>query len=305
MQIYLPIAQVSLNVFALLGLGGAVGFLSGMFGIGGGFLVTPLLMFLGVAPEIASATGANQVVGTSVAGALTQWRARNIDLKMAAYLVGSGLAGALLGVLAVAALRARGLVELFITLTYVVVLGALGSVMVVEGFNAVRRARAKQPVAQRRAGQHSWILRLPFKRRFPESKLYVSVIPALGIGLVAGLLSAIMGVGGGFLMVPAMIYLLRMPTRTVIGTSMLQIAVVTALTTLMHATFNQTVDALLALLLLTGGVVGAEFGGRTGQRMGAEQLRLLLGLIVLLVGLRLAFDLIVTPKDGFSLRQAM
>ena len=305
MQIYLPIAQVSLNIFVLLGLGGAVGFLSGMFGIGGGFLVTPLLIFLGVAPEVAAATGANQVVGTSVTGALTQWRARNIDVKMASFLVVSGVVGALLGVLAVSALRARGLVELFITLTYVIVLGTLGSVMVAEGLNAVRKARAKQPLPQRRAGQHSWILRLPFKQRFPESKIYVSIIPALGIGLVVGLLSAIMGVGGGFLMVPAMIYLLRMPTRIVIGTSMLQIAFVTAVTTLMHAMLNQTVDALLALLLMTGGVIGAEFGARTGQRLGAEQLRLLLGLIVLFVGLRLGLDLLIAPKDVFSLRQAI
>jgi uncharacterized membrane protein YfcA len=273
-----------------------------MFGIGGGFLVTPLLIFLGISPEIAAATGANQVVGTSVSGALTQWRAKNIDMKMGIYLIVSGLVGALVGVLVVSALRSKGLVGLFITLSYVIVLGALGSIMVIEGIGAVRKARAKQPLPQRRAGQHSWMLRLPFKQRFPASKIYVSIIPPLAIGLLVGLLSAIMGVGGGFLMVPAMIYMLRMPTRIVIGTSVFQIAFVTALATMLHATLNQTVDVVLALILLSGGVIGAEFGARTGQKLGAEQLRLLLGLIVLGVSLRLAFDLLIPPREVFSLR---
>jgi uncharacterized protein len=302
MQIYLPIAQVSLNIFLLLGLGGTVGFLSGVFGIGGGFLITPLLMFLGVSPEIAAATGANQVVGTSVTGAVAQWQRQSVDRKMGGYLIGGGLIGAIAGVWAVSALRSKGLVDLFITLTYVVVLGALGLVMVLEGWQATRRQLAKQPLPQPRARQHTWIQKLPFKQRFPASKIYASVIPPVVIGIVVGLLSAIMGVGGGFLMIPAMIYLLRMPTRMVIGTSMFQIACVTAATTIMHAYLNHTVDAVLALVLLSGGVIGAEFGARTGQKLAAEQLRLLLGVLVLLVALRLAFDLLIAPNDTYSLR---
>lgn len=302
MQIYLPIAQVSLSILLLLGLGCTVGVLSGVFGIGGGFLITPLLMFLGVSPEIAAATGANQVVGTSVTGALAQWQRKSIDMKMGSYLISGGLIGALAGVWVVSALRSKGLVDLFITLTYVIVLGALGLVMVVEGWQATRRTLAKQPLPQRRAHQHTWIQKLPLKQRFPASKIYASVIPPVWIGIVVGLLSAIMGVGGGFLMIPAMIYLLRMPTRIVIGTSMFQIACVTAAATIMHAYLNQTVDAVLALVLLSGGVIGAEFGARVGQKIGAEQLRLLLGLLVLLVALRLAVDLLVAPQDAYSLR---
>ncbi len=302
MQIYLPIAQVSLNIFLLLGLGCTVGFLSGVFGIGGGFLITPLLMFMGVSPEIAAATGANQVVGTSVTGAVAQWQRRSVDSKMGSYLIAGGLLGAIAGVWAVSALRSKGLVDLFITLTYVVVLGALGLVMLLEGWQATRRKLAQQPLPQRRAHQHTWIQKLPLKQRFPASKIYTSVIPPVLIGVVVGLLSAIMGVGGGFLMIPAMIYLLRMPTRIVIGTSMFQIACVTAAATIMHATLNHTVDAVLALVLLSGGVIGAEFGGRASQKLAAEQLRLLLGVLVLLVALRLAFDLLIAPQDAYSLR---
>ena len=302
MQIYLPIAQVSLSILLLLGLGCTVGFLSGVFGIGGGFLITPLLMFLGVSPEIAAATGANQVVGTSVTGALAQWQSKSIDMKMGSYLIAGGLIGALVGVWVVSALRSKGLVDLFITLTYVIVLGTLGFVMVLEGWRALRRTRDKQPLPQRRAHQHTWIQKLPFKQRFPASKIFASVIPPVAIGVVVGLLSAIMGVGGGFLMIPAMIYLLRMPTRIVIGTSMVQIACVTAATTIMHAYLNHTVNAVLALVLLCGGVIGAEFGTRVGQKIGAEQLRLLLGLLVLLVALRLAVDLLIAPQDIYSLR---
>lgn len=303
MQIYLPIAQISLHIFVLLGLGCAVGFLSGIFGIGGGFLITPLLIFLGVSPEVAAASGANQVVGTSVTGAVNQWQRDNIDFKMGSHLTIGGLAGAVLGVGAVAVLRSKGLVDIFITLTYVVVLGALGIVMVIEGWQAVRASRNRQLPPARRAGQHNWIQKLPFKQRFPKSKIYASVLPPLGIGLVVGLLSAVMGVGGGFLMIPAMIYLLRMPTRIVIGTSMFQIAFITAAATIMHAAYNQTVDVVLALVLLTGGVVGAEFGAQTSQRLGAEQLRLLLGLLVLFVSLRLAVDLILPPRDPYTLRR--
>ena len=300
MQVYLPIAQVSLNVVVLLALGGAVGVLSGIFGIGGGFIVTPMLIFLGVPPEIAAATGANQTVGTSVAGALAQWRRDNVDVKLGLVLIAGGVFGALFGVQLVSWLRALGQIELFISLTYVLVLGVIGLLMLIEGLHALSRSRAGVPPPSRRPGRHGFLLRLPLRQRFPRSKLYMSIIPPLGLGALVGLLSAVMGVGGGFLLVPAMIYLLRIQTRIVVGTSVFQVACITALTTILHATLNQTVDGLLALLLLLGGVVGAEIGVRAGARLKAEQLRVGLALLVLAIAIRMAIDLTLAPSDVFN-----
>jgi uncharacterized membrane protein YfcA len=301
LQVYLPIAEVSVNLLVMLGLGTAVGFISGMFGVGGGFLLTPLLMFSGVAAPIAVATGANQIVATSVSGALAQWRRGNIDPRMANVLIAGGVAGALIGVILLRLLRQVGQAGLLISLTYVVFLGSIGLLMLIESVRVIQRARAGRPVPARRASAHNWIHGLPFKMRFPKSRLYISTIPPLAIGALVGLLAAFLGAGGGFIMVPAMIYLLRMPTNVVIGTAIFQIIFVAAVVTLLHATFNQTLDVVLALILAAGGVVGGQFGVRAGHKLKGEQLRLLLALLVLGVAFRLLLDLVLKPTDVYSM----
>ncbi len=304
MQIYLPIAEMSVNVFLILGMGGVVGLLSGLFGVGGGFLMTPLLFFIGVPPAVAVGTEANQIVASSVSGVLAHWRRGNVDFRMGIVLTVGGFIGSGIGVLLFSVLRELGQIELVISLCYVIFLGVIGGLMFYESMNAILRQR-KAPAGRatstaRGPGRHTWIHGLPFKMRFRKSKLYISALLPLGIGFVVGILSAIMGVGGGFVMVPAMIYLLGMPTQIVIGTSLFQIIFVTANTTFLQATVNQTVDVVLALLLLIGGVVGAQIGARMGAKLRGEQLRILLAIIVLGVCLKLAFDLVVTPTEPFS-----
>jgi uncharacterized membrane protein YfcA len=301
LQVYLPITEISVNLAVMLGLGAAVGFLSGMFGVGGGFLLTPFLMFSGIAAPIAVATGANQIVATSVSGALAQWRRGNIDFRMGNLLIAGGLVGALIGVFLLKVLREAGQAGLIISLLYVGLLGVIGLLMLGESLRAMRRARAGKPVAGRRPGQHNWIHGLPLKMRFPRSRLYISAIPPLVIGWVVGLLTSLLGVGGGFIMVPAMIYLLRMPTNIVIGTSMFQIIFVTAIVTVLHATLNHSLDVVLALILAAGGVIGGQFGVRAGQKLRGEQLRALLGLMVLAVALRLLLDLVLRPSELYSI----
>jgi uncharacterized membrane protein YfcA len=305
MVVYLPIAEVSVNAFLLLGLGGAVGVLSGMFGVGGGFLMTPLLFFIGIPPAVAVATEANQIVASSFSGVLAHLRRKTVDLRMGTVLLIGGLLGAALGVALFNFLKAQGQVDLLVRLCYVVFLGVIGGLMFVESLGAIRRARkaATDDGAPARRGprrSRGWVAALPFKMRFRTSGLYISVIPPLLVGLSVGVLAAIMGVGGGFIMVPAMIYLLGMPTKVVVGTSLFQIIFVTAFTTLLHATTNYTVDMLLALLLLIGGVIGAQVGTRIGTKMKAEQLRILLALMVLAVCGKLAFDLLVRPAELYS-----
>jgi uncharacterized membrane protein YfcA len=300
LQVYLPITEISVNLAVMLGLGAAVGFLSGMFGVGGGFLLTPFLMFSGIAAPIAVATGANQIVATSVSGALAQWRRGNIDFRMGNLLIAGGLVGALIGVFLLKVLREAGQAGLIISLLYVGLLGVIGLLMLGESLRAMRRARAGKPVAGRRPGQHNWIHGLPLKMRFPRSRLYISAIPPLVIGWVVGLLTSLLGVGGGFIMVPAMIYLLRVPTNIVIGTSMFQIIFVTAIVTVLHATLNHSLDVVLALILAAGGVIGGQFGVRAGQKLRGEQLRALLGLMVLAVALRLLLDLLLKPAELYS-----
>lgn len=303
MQIYLPIAEVSVNAFLLLGLGGMVGILSGMFGVGGGFLMTPLLFFIGIPPAVAVATEANQIVASSFSGVLAHFRRRTVDLKMGTVLLVGGLAGAAVGVVIFNYLKSLGQVDLLVTLCYVIFLGVIGSLMFVESLNALRKSRkGGTPPAKRR--QRGWIHALPFKMRFRTSGLYISVIPPVLVGLFVGVLSAIMGVGGGFIMVPAMIYLLGMPTKVVVGTSLFQIIFVTAFTTMLHATTNYTVDVVLAVLLLVGGVIGAQIGTVIGARMPAEQLRVLLAALVLMVCGKLALDLLLQPTELFSLGAA-
>ena len=299
MQIYLPIAEVSVNAFLLLGLGGIVGILSGMFGVGGGFLMTPLLFFIGIPPAVAVATEANQIVASSFSGVLAHLRRKTVDLKMGVVLLIGGLVGAALGVLLFNYLKSLGQVDLLVKLCYVVFLGIIGGLMFIESLNAIRRSKKNAAPVKRK--NHNWIHGLPFKMRFRVSGLYISVIPPLLVGLFVGVLAAIMGVGGGFIMVPAMIYLLGMPTKVVVGTSLFQIIFVTAFTTLLHATTNYTVDMALAVLLLVGGVIGAQIGTRIGVRLKAEQLRILLALMVLVVCGKLALDLLLMPSELYSL----
>ncbi len=305
MSFYLPIAEMSASIFIFLGMGAAVGFLSGMFGVGGGFLMTPLLIFSGVPAAVAVGTEAAQIVASSVSGAIAQYRRNNVDIKMGIVLLTGGIFGSAIGVQVVKILRQIGQFELFVSLTYVTFLGIIGSLMLIESLNTIRKTQAGQKISARRPGQHSWIHGLPFKMRFHRSKLYISAIPPLMIGAFVGFLGAIMGVGGGFVMVPAMIYLLRVPTNVVVGTSLFQIVFVTAATTIMHATQNFTVDIVLAMLLMIGGVVGAQFGAVAGEKLKGEQLRALLAGLVLLVCLRIAYGLISVPSDLFSISGVM
>ncbi len=300
MQIYLPIAEVSVNAFLLLGLGGMVGILSGMFGVGGGFLMTPLLFFIGIPPAVAVATEANQIVASSFSGVLAHFRRKTVDLKMGTVLLTGGLIGAALGVVVFNYLKSLGQVDLLVTLCYVVFLGVVGSLMFIESLNALRKSKkgGSAPAPRRQRG---WVHAMPFKMRFRTSGLYISIIPPMLVGLCVGVLSAIMGVGGGFIMVPAMIYLLGMPTKVVVGTSLFQIIFVTGFTTMLHATTNYTVDIVLAVLLLVGGVVGAQIGTVIGARMPAEQLRVLLAALVLVVCGKLALDLLIEPSELYSL----
>jgi len=298
--IYLPIAQISVDLLLIVAIGAAVGFLSGLFGVGGGFLITPLLIFLGIPTTVAVATGANQVVASSVSGALAQWRRGNVDFKLGIVMLVGGFLGSTIGVFVVAWLKKKGQVDLFISLTYVMMLGIIGSLMLVESLNAIRKSRGGATSAPKRKG-HSWLDGLPFKQRFQRSKLYVSAIPPVAIGVFVGFLSAIMGVGGGFVIVPALIYLMRVPTSVVIGTSLFQTIFVAGYTTVMQAWQNQSVDAVLAILLVIGGVVGAQFGVRVGQNLKGEQLRALLAALVLAVAIRLAFGLILKPSELYSL----
>jgi uncharacterized protein len=302
MQIYLPIAEVSINAFLLLGLGGVVGFLSGMFGVGGGFLITPLLLFIGVPPGVAVATGANQVVASSISGVLVQVKRKAVDFRMGLVLLIGGFAGSWIGVQVFALMTALGQVDLFVQLSYVLFLGLIGGMMFVESAGALLRARRQGAAAPiRRSHVHTWVHGLPLKMKFRASGLYVSVLPPAAIGALVGFLSAIMGVGGGFILVPAMIYLLGMPTKVVVGTSLFQIIFVTGFTTIMHAINSQTVDMMLAFLLIIGGVIGAQVGARMSQRLKAEQLRILLAILVLTVCFKIALDLLITPAELFSI----
>ncbi len=299
--IYLPIAEMSVNAFVLLAMGAAVGFLSGMFGVGGGFLITPLLIFYNIPPAIAVATGANQVIASSFSGMLSHMKRGTLDFKLGTVLLVGGIVGSTAGAYVFALLRSVGQLDLFISLLYVALLGTVGGMMLVESANAIRAARgAGLAPPLKRSGQHNWIHRLPLKMRFRTSKLFVSVIPVLGLGAAIGFLASIMGVGGGFIMVPALIYLLKVPTNVVVGTSLFHIVCTAAYTTIVHATANHSVDVVLALLLMIGGVAGAQYGAKIGSKLRGEQLRALLALLVLAVGARLAVDLVVTPADVYS-----
>ena len=300
MQVYLPIAEVSVDAFLLLGLGAFVGFLGGLFGVGGGFLMTPALILIGIPPAVAVASGANQIVASSISGAISQWRKGNVDGRMGAVLLVAGMAGTGLGVFVFSLLQRAGQIDIVIQLSYVLLLGTVGVMMTFEAARTLLRRRRTQG-APARLHQHFWVHRWPLRMRFRRSKLYISAIPPAAIGFVVGVLTAIMGIGGGFIMVPAMIYLFGMPTLTVVGTSQFQIVFVTAATTLLLAATTHTVDVVLAILLIIGGVIGAQIGTRAGQLMRGEYLRGLLALMVLAMALRLAYDLFVTPTDLLSI----
>lgn len=301
MHLYLPIAEVSLDVLVLLGLGGGIGFLSGLFGVGGGFLITPLLIFLGVPPAIAAATGANTVIAPSVTGVLAGLRRGGVDFKMGAILLVGGFAGSAASVWLFGLLRRIGQIDLVVSLSYVVLLGTIGGLMLAESLRTWRKRRHTVPGAPRgKLHQHLWVHNLPLKMRFPRSRLYISALLPAAVGFGVGVLSGIMGVGGGFIMVPAMIYLLAMPSSVVVGTSQFQIIFVSANVTLLQSYANQTVDVVLALALIVGSVVAAPLGARIGAKLRADQMRILLALLVLGVAAQLAVGLVATPRDRFS-----
>ena len=302
MQIYLPIADIPVNVFLVLAMGLSVGFISGMFGVGGGFLMTPLLIFIGVQPAVAVASVTTHVAASSFSGALAYWRRRAIDVALALTLLAGGALGTAGGVAFFTWLRSVDQLDLMIGLSYVILLTVVGLLMTGESARAIIRSRLGKPVELRRPGSHAWFHGLPLKLRFRRSKIYVSAIPVLVIGFIIGFLGAIMGIGGGFLLVPMLIYLLRVPTATVIGTSMVLTFLTMISATVLHAASDHLVDAVLALILMIGGVIGAQFGAQAGQRIRGEWLRFLLGLLVLAVGLRFALQMVLRPNDLYSIR---
>jgi uncharacterized membrane protein YfcA len=296
MQVYLPLAEMTVDVLLVVGIGLAVGLLSGLFGVGGGFLMTPLLIFIGIPAAVAVATSANQTMGASISGLIAHWRRGNVDARMGAVLTAAGLVGSALGVQLFVLVRSLGQLDLVVALFYVVVLGIVGSLMAAESLRALLRRRRQ---VRRRLHEHFWMHGLPLKMRFRQSRLYISVIPPVLIGFGIGILSAIMGVGGGFILVPAMIYLLGMPTGVVIGTSLFQVVFVTAAVTVMLSVSTQSVDVILSLLLMAGAVAGAQFGAAMGARLRGEETRGLLGLLVLMVALELGVNLFRRPEAMF------
>lgn len=305
MYLYLPIAEVSVNLFVIFGMGGAVGILSGMFGVGGGFLMTPLLIFYGIPPIVAVATEANQIVASSISGAFAHWRRKAVDFKMGTILLLGGIIGSFIGIELFVFLKDLGQIDLIISLSYVILLGAIGTLIFIEGMRSMIVHRNETLVQVKKRKDRTWVHSLPMRVRFKKSGLYISIIPPIVIGLAVGIMASIMGVGGGFIMVPAMIYLLRMPTNVVIGTSLYQIIFVTSLVTVLHAYENQTVDVMLAMILMSGGVVGAQIGAALGHKLKAEQLRFLLGILILAVCAKMLIELAVEPKDIYVITDAI
>lgn len=285
-----------------MAMGFAVGFISGMFGVGGGFLMTPLLIFIGIPSAIAVATVSSHITASSASSALSYWRRKTIDVPLGTMLLIGGVLGTGLGIWLFTLLRSVDLLDLIIGASYVILLTSVGGLMLVESVRAIIRDIKGNPVVLRRPGEHTWIHGLPLKIRFKRSKIYVSAIPIFAIGLTIGFLGAILGIGGGFLLVPMLIYFIKVPTSTVIGTSTFLTLVTMALATILHATTNHLVDAVLALILMIGGVVGAQFGARAGLVMRPERLRFFLGILILSVGLRFAIDLFVEPAVPYSIR---
>ncbi|WP_112663786.1 sulfite exporter TauE/SafE family protein [Microvirga flavescens] len=302
MQIYLPIAEMSVSVLMILGLGAAVGFISGLFGIGGGFLMTPLLIFLGIPPAVAVATQSAQIVASSTTSVLSALRRNALDLRLGGMLVAGGFVGSTLGVWFFAAARRAGQLDLVIVVSYVTLFSVVGSLMMKESISEFwMKRRGGTPLPPRQGGQHAPYLLWPLRMRFPRSQLYVSVIPILGLSLFVGFAGALLGIGGGFIMVPALLYIFRIPTSVVVGTSQFQIVCTTLVALVLHAVANQAVDIVLAILLIVGGVFGAQFGARAGRNLRAELFRFLLAILLLAVGLRFALELVMRPNEPFSI----
>ncbi len=302
MQIHLPIAEMAVDPLVIIAIGAGVGFVSGLFGVGGGFLLTPLLMFAGVPAVVAVSTQANQVLATSIAGASSHWKNRAVDIRMGLFMMSGGLAGSGLGVWVFKLLKASGNIDEVIAISYVLFLGTIGGLMFWESIGpAIGKNSDGNKDPKRRSAMRAWTRALPFKRRFPRSGLYISMIPPVLIGFFVGFLAAVLGVGGGFILAPAMVYLLGVPTRVMVGTSLFQIIFLTAFVTFLQAAVNQTVDLVLAAVLMSGGVVGAKLGAATGQYLNAAQLRFLLALVVLAMGGKLAYDLIFGTSVEFTM----
>ena len=301
MSIYLPIAEMNVNVLLIILLGIMVGGLTGLFGVGGGFLMTPLLIFLGIPPTVAVGTEAPHVLASSLSGAIAHWRRKNVDIKMGIFLLAGGIAGSIVGVNLFKVLREFGQIDVIIQFLFLIFLGLIGFSMLFESAKTTIKKYRTTSLIRTKLHQHSWIHGLPFKMRFHRSKLYISTIPPVIIGFFVGILSAMMGVGGGFIMIPAMVYILGMSTNVVVGTSLFQIIFVTANSTFFQSYLNQTVDIVLASLMILGGVIGAQVGARLGSTFKAEYLRGVLAILVLAVCIKIFLDLTLTPDDLFSL----
>ncbi|MFZ5452787.1 MAG: sulfite exporter TauE/SafE family protein [Thermodesulfobacteriota bacterium] len=307
MDIYLPIAGMSINFFLILGIGGLVGFLSGLFGVGGGFLLTPLMMMIGIPPAVAAASDSNQIVAAASSGAFAHWRLGNVDFKMGLIILAGGIAGGTIGVQFVKVLRAAGNFEFVMKVVYVLMLGLVGGAMFMESLRTILRSRkpGAEEVAQVSEPKLGKLFsKLPLKMHFHRSGLHTSAIFPFSIGTIVGIMAALLGVGGGFIMVPAMIYIIGMPTIAAIGTDLFQIVLTSANVTLQQAFVNKTVDLLLALILLFGSTIGAQFGALAGKRLKGEQIRILLAIIVLALTVKLFLDLVITPTDLVSLAPA-
>ena len=300
MSIYLPIAEMNVNIFLIVFIGMVVGALSGLFGVGGGFLMTPLLIFLGIPPVVAVGSEAPHVLASSVSGVIAHWRKRNVDFKMGFFLLSGGVIGSTLGVNLFKLLKTYGQIDIVIQFLFIVFLGFIGMSMAFESAKTTIKNYRTTSAIRTKLHQHSWIHGLPFKLRFHRSKLYISAIPPILIGFFVGVLSAMMGVGGGFIMIPAMVYILGMSTNVVVGTSLFQIIFVTANSTFFQSYLNQTVDIVLSALMILGGVIGAQIGVRIGSQLKAEYLRGILAILVLLVCAKILSDLILTPSDLFT-----
>ncbi len=301
LQVYLPIAELPVSVFLIFGMSLAVGFISGMFGVGGGFLMTPLLIFLGIPAPVAVATGAAQIAASSMTGVLTYWRRRAIDLKLGSVLLAGGILGTIAGVWFLNAARRLGQFEIILVFSYVAILGTVGGLMLFDSLRAMLRTRGGKPRRLRQAGQHGWFMKLPFRMRFRRSRLYISAVPLVGLGLAIGFAGAVLGIGGGFIVVPMLIYVFRVSTAVVVGTSLYQILFTMLVATVLHAVTNQSVDIVLAALLIAGSVIGTQFGTRAGQTLRGEHFRLLLAMLIFGVALRFAADIVVRPEEPFSL----
>ncbi len=307
MEIYLPIAGMSINFFLVLGIGGLVGFLSGLFGVGGGFLLTPLMMMIGIPPAVAAASDSNQIVAAASSGAYAHWRLGNVDFKMGLIILAGGIAGGTIGVQFVKVLRAMGNFEFVMKVVYVLMLGLVGGAMFIESWRTIRRSKSSAATGTEEIGGAKLgqiFAKLPLKMNFHRSGLHASAIFPFSIGTIVGIMAALLGVGGGFIMVPAMIYIIGMPTIVAIGTDLFQIVLTSANVTLQQAFVNKTVDLLLALILLAGSTIGAQFGAIAGKRLKGEQIRILLAIIVLVLTVKIFFDLILTPADLVSLAPA-